>query len=59
MNKIAHDIDEAIYAVLFTLSDFKPFVAVKKVENGIEVMRVDAVELFTHEVLVNVLDVSE
>lgn len=59
LNKIAYDIDEVIDAVLLTLSDFKPLIAVKKVEDGVEVMRVDAVELLAHEVLVNVLDVSK
>ena len=59
LNKVAYDIDEVIDAVLLTLSDFKPLVAVKKIEDGIEVMRVDAVELLTYEVLVNVLDMFQ
>lgn len=59
LNKTAYDIDEVIDAVLLTFSDFKPLVAVKKVEIGIKVMRVDAVELLAHEVLVNVLDMSK
>lgn len=58
LNKVACDIDEVIDAVLLTLSDFKPPVAVKKIENGIEVMRVYAVELLIHEFLVNVLEMS-
>ena len=59
LDKVAYYIDEVVDTVLLTLSDFKPLVAVTKVEYGIEVMRVDAVELFTYEVLMNVLDVSE
>ena len=39
LNKVAHDIDEVIDAVLLTLSDLKSPVAIKKVEYGIEVMR--------------------